>query len=131
MANARANGLDPDAREHVAADVFDWLKRAAKRGQRFGLVVLDPPSFATTRTSRFTAASGYADLVAAAAPLVEPGGELLACCNLTGLTPDQFEAKVLRGLAKAGRSAEVTKAFGASAIDYPPPSAFKAVLVTL
>ena len=45
-ANARLNGLDNVA--FVAADVFDHLAALAAAGERFGVVVLDPPKFART-----------------------------------------------------------------------------------
>ncbi len=42
----RANGVDPGAHVFVSADVFAFLDQARARGERFDLVVSDPPSFA-------------------------------------------------------------------------------------
>src|SRR5262249_9128701 len=42
----RANGLDPGAHAFVSADVFAFLGEARARGERFDLVISDPPSFA-------------------------------------------------------------------------------------
>ena len=89
-----------DRYDYVAGDVFDWLERLAKKGERFDVVVCDPPSFATTRTSRFSAARDYAALAEAAARVVAPGGRLVACCNHAGL-----ERAPLRGPGAPGRRA--------------------------
>ena len=56
--NARLNGQPVDRYDYVAGDVFDWLGRLAKKGQGFDVVISDPPSFSTTRTTRFSAAQG-------------------------------------------------------------------------
>jgi len=102
--NHRLNGLPVDRRDFAAGDVFEWLKRLDKKGESFDLVILDPPSFATTRHSRFSAARDYPDLVAQAAAVLAPGGTLLACCNLSGLAPARHAAAVKEGLARAGRA---------------------------
>ena len=54
--NMEQNGLAGAHHAMVDEDVFDWLKLANKRGERYDLVVLDPPSYATTKSSRFSAA---------------------------------------------------------------------------
>ncbi len=48
--NYRANGFEPDPHDFVYGDVFDWLARLAKRGDRFDLVILDPPGFSRTKS---------------------------------------------------------------------------------
>jgi 23S rRNA (cytosine1962-C5)-methyltransferase len=101
-ANAERNGFAPPATDLIFGDVFDWLKRFGRRGQTFDLVILDPPSFATTRQTRFSVERDYAGLVALAAPLVAPGGELLACANTHTLPARSFTAMVKEGLELAG-----------------------------
>lgn len=132
-ANLKANQLPADRPDFIAGDVFDWLGRFSKRAERFELVILDPPSFATAPRSRFSAARDYPALVARAAPVIEPGGELLACCNLSSLGRARFEAQVLQGLEMSGRTGEVVDRLGASALDFPvvpgEVSALKALLV--
>ncbi len=133
--NTRLNGFTPNARDFIAGDTFDWLKRFAKKGETFDVVLLDPPSFATTRASRFSAASDYPKLVAAAAPVVAQGGRLVACCNLATLPMARFHALVERGLADAKRKGEVISSSGASPVDFPAPaggaSALKVVVLGL
>src|SRR5262249_44240069 len=70
-------------RDHsfVGEDVFTWLTKAARKEERFDLVVLDPPSYSTTKKRRFVAETDYGELVALAAAIVAPRGRILACCN--------------------------------------------------
>ena len=65
-------------------DVFDALQRMAKRGERFDLIILDPPSYATTRARRFVALRDYQGLAEACIALLAPAGQLLACINPHG-----------------------------------------------
>ncbi len=119
--NAALNGQPVDPRDYVSGDVFDWLRRLGKKGERFDFVVLDPPSFSTAKGVAFSAARDYAGLVALAAPLVAQGGVLLACCNLATLAVAAFEALVDRGVAQAGRASRGAVRLRASAVDFPDP----------
>jgi 23S rRNA (cytosine1962-C5)-methyltransferase len=124
--NLTKNGLTPERFDFIAGDSFDWLARFAKKGEQFDLVVLDPPGFATTKTSRFTAARDYHQLVAAAEKIVAPEGLLLSMCNVEALSADEFDSQLERGLGSRKRR-RVT-AFGASAVDFQQPSALKCVV---
>jgi 23S rRNA (cytosine1962-C5)-methyltransferase len=102
--NLRENRLDSPAHALVDADVFQWLKLAAKRGDRYDLVILDPPSYATTKTSRFSAADDYAELAASALALVAAGGRLLACTNHRGISVRKFRKRMHDAGRLAGRA---------------------------
>ena len=78
QANYRANGFEPDPHDFVFGDVFDWLARLAKRGDRFDLVILDPPGFSRTKSRAFSAARDYGELAGLAARVtgarrIDPG----------------------------------------------------------
>ena len=93
--NFRANDLDPAAHDFIFGDAFEWLKRLAKRGQRWDVVILDPPTFSTTKKGRvFQAARDYEELAALAIPLVAPGGWLLCSTNQRTLEAEQFEKSI-------------------------------------
>ncbi|ATB41463.1 SAM-dependent methyltransferase [Cystobacter fuscus] len=126
--NARLNDQPVDRYDYVAGDVFEWLERLARKGEAFELVVVDPPSFATTRTSRFSAAKDYASLAALAARVVAPGGRLVACCNLATLAPRRFETMVAEGVARAGRRAGGGVSLGPSPVDFPASAEHPAAL---
>ncbi len=66
----------------VKEDVFEFLGRARRRGQRFDIVILDPPSFGTRgRRSTFNVADHYEKLARDSLELLDPGGMLLAVTN--------------------------------------------------
>jgi 23S rRNA (cytosine1962-C5)-methyltransferase len=83
------------------------------------VVISDPPSFSTTRTTRFSAARDYPLLAEAAARVVAPGGRLVACCNLSTLPPRRFEALVAEGVGRAGRQGRPVLSLGPSPVDFP------------
>jgi 23S rRNA (cytosine1962-C5)-methyltransferase len=99
----------------VVDDAFSWLKRAARRGERFDLIVLDPPSYSTTKRGRFVAEADYVHLAASALALLAPRGELLACTNHRRITRARFR-RILFDAARAAKR-EV-----AQVKDLPPPS---------
>jgi 23S rRNA (cytosine1962-C5)-methyltransferase len=128
-ANLLLSGVQPDRRDFISGDAFDWLKRLAKKGDQFDLVVMDPPGFANTATSRFTAARDYHRLVEAVLPVAAPGATLLAMCNVEALSAHDFDAQLTRGLA--GREFRLSSRFGASEIDFRAPGTLKCVEVEL
>ncbi len=118
-ANYRANGFTPEPEDFLNGDTFDWLPRLAARHELFDLIVLDPPGFARTKTHTFSAARDYGKLASAAAGLLAPGGLLVACCNVAGLSWARFEDRVVAGLDEAWRAAEIEGRYGAPALDFP------------
>ncbi len=76
--NARINGLDNIS--FVRSDVFDHLAALVAAGERFGVVILDPPKFARARHAVEEALRGYRRLQALALRLLEPDGILVTCC---------------------------------------------------
>ena len=118
--NAAANGLAPAATDLIFGDVFDWLKRFQRAGTTFNGVILDPPSYATTKKSRWALARDYGELVALALPVVAPGGWLLACANTHSLPARSFVAQLRAGLDAAGANgARLGPVEHEPALDFP------------
>jgi 23S rRNA (cytosine1962-C5)-methyltransferase len=129
--------LEGDARARhtfVAEDAFTWLARAARKDERFDLVICDPPSYSSTKKRRFVAESDYDDLVALAGALLAPGGRLLASVNHRGLSRSKLRRMVGQGLRAAGREPLQIKDL-APAPEHPPAPGhdpyMKAVLATV
>ena len=95
-------GLDAPDTDFLYGDVFDWLRRLQRRGDRFDLIVLDPPSFARRGRQTWRAERDYAGLVGGAVPLLTPGGSLLTMTNHAGLAGAQFRRMVGEGFGAAG-----------------------------
>ena len=119
--NAGLNGQSPPPADRLAGDVFDWLRRLGKRGERFDAVVLDPPGFARGKAGTFSAARDWPGLVQQAASLIAPGGWLLAACNVAALSGNRFEAALAEGVRRSGRTAEEVARPEASPVDFPVP----------
>jgi len=117
-------------------DAFELLAELAAFGERFEIVVCDPPAFVKARKDLGAGLRGYARMARLAAPLVAPGGFLfLASCS-HHVDPAAFGAAVADGLHRAGREGRVVHAGGAGP-DHPlhphlPESAYlKAELLHL
>ena len=76
--NAELNGLS-DTVEFVCADVFDLLPELEKKGEKFDVVILDPPAFTKSRSSIKKAVKGYREINLRAMKLVKDGGYLATC----------------------------------------------------
>ena len=86
------------------ANCFDFLKAADQEGQRFDMVVLDPPAFARQKSSRDSALRGYKELNLRALKILNPGGYLLTCsCSF-----HVSEADLLETVASAALDAHRT-----------------------
>lgn len=131
--NAQLNNLTVDPRDYIFGDVFDWLKRFARSGQKFDLVILDPPSYSTTKQTRFSVERDYDTLIALAATVTAPGGHILACANAAELPLSTFTTKLRSGLAN--HRARILSTSHEPALDFPViPGAFpylKAALIKL
>jgi len=118
--NARLNGQPVEPDSYLCGDAFDWLRRLRKRAERFDLMILDPPSFATSKRSMFSARRDWPRLAVAAAMLVKHGGRLLACCNQASLSAARFEEMIRRGFERVSRRATLIARLCASPLDFPP-----------
>jgi 23S rRNA (cytosine1962-C5)-methyltransferase len=76
-ANAAHNGA-ANIRAH-AMNVFDELRELERRGERFDIIVLDPPAFAKNKAAVPKALSGYKEINLRALKLLQPGGILVTC----------------------------------------------------
>jgi 23S rRNA (cytosine1962-C5)-methyltransferase len=102
--NFTLNGLDPAAHDFIYGDTFDWLRRLAKKGRAFDAVALDPPTFSQSKAhGTFRAEKDYGKLVAAALPLVKPGGILFASTNAAHWPPENFLAEIEKNILAARR----------------------------
>jgi len=132
--NLEQNGLAGEHHAMYGEDVFDWLKLANKRGERYDLVVLDPPSYATTKSSRFSAAQDLPDLAARALGVLAAGGRMLACTNHRGIPFLKFRKQMHEAGRLAKRTVVQIKDLPDSP-DFPsPPGAdphLKSVLITV
>lgn len=90
--------------QFLARDVLDALPRLANKGEQFDLVVLDPPSYASTRRGRFRVEHDYPELVTMALRLLASEGTLLACTNHQKLHERELAQAISLGARALGRT---------------------------
>jgi 23S rRNA (cytosine1962-C5)-methyltransferase len=100
------------------SDVFRELEKLTAAGERFGLVICDPPAFAKTKKEVPPALRGYRKLARLAAQLVAPGGYLALCSCSHHVGADAFAEQCARGLIDAERFGRILRRAGA-APDHP------------
>ena len=116
-ASARGNGVDRVCR-FERSEAFEELERRSAAGERFDMVVADPPAFVKSRKDLAAGLRGYRKLVRLAAAVVAPGGFLfIASCSHNVERP-MFDEEVRHGLADARRTGRILLASGAAA-DHP------------
>ena len=87
----------------IAADAFTALEEMALRGDRFDIVVVDPPAFAKRQNEVERALQQYARLARLGAKLVAPGGYLLLASCSSRVPADDFYTASLSALRQTGR----------------------------
>lgn len=129
----RAAGLNDVTVRTVRAEAFAEMERLHAAGERFGVVVADPPAFVKSRKELGAGAKGYRKMARLAAALVEPGGFLLCASCSHHMPVDQFAEEIEHGIRLAGRTGRILRSAGA-APDHPlhpllPESAYLKALV--
>ena len=115
--NARLNHLD-DVVKFQAADVFDLLPALEKQGEKFDVVILDPPAFTKSRSSVKNAVKGYREINLRGMKLVRDGGYLATCSCSHFMDPDLF-AKTIREAANSAHKRLRQVEFRTQACDHP------------
>ncbi len=90
--NAALNGFDETVHEAVTADVFEVLQSYVKQNQKFDMVILDPPSLAQDKKSKYAALRAYKKLNLLAMQLVNDGGLLISSSCTSQVFPDDFKS---------------------------------------
>lgn len=76
--NAKLNGVS-DRLRFEECDAFERLRSLHQEGERFDVIVMDPPAFVKSRKNIAEATKGYLTVNRRALELLEPGGYLITC----------------------------------------------------
>lgn len=115
--NAKLNGLE-DRVKFQCADVFELLPELDEKGERFGVVILDPPAFTKSRNSVKNAVKGYREINLRGLKLVEDGGFFVTCSCSHFMEPELF-AKTVREAAAGAHKRLRQVEFRTQACDHP------------
>ncbi len=106
------NGIDPSTQEIRVEDVFNFFKYAVRKGLRYGMVILDPPSYATSKDFTFSAEKDYTGLLKEAIAITEPGGIIVASTNCSAFDMNRFEGFVAKAFEECQLGYELLERFG-------------------
>ena len=115
--NAKKNGLENRV-EFVSADVFELLPELEERGEKYDLVVLDPPAFTKSKNSIKNAIKGYREINIRGMKLTLDGG-YLATCSCSHYMDQQTFAKTINEAAKGAHKRLRQISFSTQAPDHP------------
>ena len=115
--NAALNGLS-DRVSFLCADVFDLLPKLEKDGERYDVVILDPPAFTKSRSSIKQAAKGYREINLRGMKLVKDGGYLATCSCSHFMDPELF-SKTIRDAASGAHKRLRQVEYRTQAADHP------------
>ena len=92
--NARLNHLE-DKVHFITANVFDLLSEESRKGEKYDVIILDPPAFTKSRNTVDGALRGYKEINLRAMKMIESGGYLITCSCSQHVLPDMFRNMVL------------------------------------
>ena len=89
--NYELNGLKEDKGEFIKADASEYLQVAVKKGNRFDVIVIDPPSFARVGAKVFNVEKALPVLIENALKSLNEGGKIFVSTNFNGLSHGKLE----------------------------------------
>ena len=116
--NVELNQLDLSKAEFLRDDVFKLLRKYRDSGEKFDVIIMDPPKFVENKNQLSGACRGYKDINMLACQLLNPGGILMtfSCSGL--MTTDLFQKIIADAALDAGRELQFIEQFRQAA-DHP------------
>lgn len=115
--NARRNGLEETV-HFRCANVLDELPKLSEAGEKYDVVILDPPAFTKSREATKNAIKGYREINMKGLKLVRDGGYLATCSCSHFMTQELF-AKTIREAARSTHKRLRQVEFRTQAPDHP------------
>lgn len=115
--NAVLNGLEDKVR-FICEDVFELLPRLEREGEKYDVVILDPPAFTKSRNSVKNAVKGYREINLRAMKLVKDGGFLATCSCSHFMTYELFTKTIAQAAANVHKRLRQVE-FRTQAPDHP------------
>ncbi len=134
--NIALNGLPAGRAAFLQEDVFHLLRKLHSTGEKFDMVILDPPKFAPTAAQVPRAARGYKDINRLAFHLLPPGGLLVTFSCSGGLDAALFQKIVADAAVDAGVEARIVARLTQGvdhpvALNYPESAYLKGLVVVV
>ena len=124
------NKLATDRHRFIADDVLNVLPRLARKGERFDVIILDPPTFSRSRAGKaWQVEHDFEDLLLAALEVVERDAKILLSTNCTRLDERALEAMGRFCLKATRRAANFLRAKPLP--DFPPGAGARSLWMIL
>lgn len=114
------NNINPAEHEIIVEDVFKYFQYAIKKELKYDLVILDPPSFATSKNFKFSAEKDYKDLLKQAILITEKNGTILASTNSSAFNMAKFKEFIKQAFNESNIRYQILE-------EYTLPSDFKTI----
>lgn len=88
------NDIDYEAHDIIVEDVFNYFRYAQKKGLKYDMVILDPPSFAKSKKYIFSAEKDYKNLLKEAITITEDKGIIVASTNCSTFNMKKFKGYI-------------------------------------
>jgi len=105
------NNIDWEKEKIQVMDVFDYFRYAERKGLKFDLTILDPPSFATSKKRRFSAAKDYKNLLVDAIKITENKGVIIASTNCASFRMNKFKDFVEKAFKETNKKYKIVEEF--------------------
>lgn len=115
--NARLNKLSDRVR-FEECDAFERLRSLQQEGERFGVIIMDPPAFVKSRKNIAEATKGYLTVNRRALELLEPGGYLITCSCSYHMAREAFREMLIQAARLAKREVRLAETC-TQAADHP------------
>ncbi len=128
--NFSLNELSTEGHQFIVDDVRPILRRLAHRGEKFDMIVLDPPTFSRTKGgAAFHVEKDFETLIAGALEIASPGARILLSTNCETLTEQALERMARYSLKLSRRSGVFHRE--RTPADFPPGAAARSIWLTL
>ncbi len=114
------NNIDYEAHDIIVEDVFSYFKYAQKKGLKYDMVILDPPSFAKSKKYIFSVEKDYKNLLKEAIAITEENGIIVASTNSSSFNMKKFKGYIKDAFSEMNSKYNIIE-------EYTLPSDFKTI----
>ncbi|BAA31040.1 class I SAM-dependent rRNA methyltransferase [Pyrococcus horikoshii] len=116
--NAKLNGVE-DRMKFIVGSAFEEMEKLQKKGEKFDIVVLDPPAFVQHEKDLKAGLRAYFNVNFAGLNLVKDGGILVTCSCSQHVDLQMFKDMIIAAGAKAGKFLKMLEPYRTQAPDHP------------
>lgn len=116
--NAKLNGVE-DRIKFIVGSAFEEMEKLQKKGEKFDIVILDPPAFVQHEKDLQAGMRAYFNVNFAGLNLVKDGGILVTCSCSQHVDLQMFKDMIIAAGAKAGKFLKMLEPYRTQAPDHP------------